>query len=48
VHGKENIYIDGRMISKCILEKYDGMAWIGLIWIPTGGFSRRIELHGIS
>jgi hypothetical protein len=31
--------IDGRIISKCILHKYDGRGWTVLIWF-------RIQLRG--
>jgi hypothetical protein len=24
--------VGGRIILKCIIEKYDGMAWTGFIW----------------
>jgi hypothetical protein len=31
--------VDGRITLKCILEKWEGGAWTGLIWlrIGTGG-----------
>jgi hypothetical protein len=31
--------VDGRIILKCIFERFDGMAWTGSIWprIGTGG-----------
>jgi hypothetical protein len=31
--------VDRRIILKCVFEKWDGAAWIGLIWlgIGTGG-----------
>jgi hypothetical protein len=32
----EDIGIDGRIILKCILEKWDGEAWIGLLWVRIG------------
>jgi len=35
----ENINVDESIILKCILKKWDGKAWTGLIWfrIGTGG-----------
>jgi hypothetical protein len=34
-HGKDQD-IGGRTILKWILEKYDWMVWIGLIWLRIG------------
>jgi hypothetical protein len=28
--------VGGRTISKWILERYDGMVWVGLIWLRIG------------
>ena len=28
--------IDGRIILRCVLRKWDGRAWIGLIWLRIG------------
>jgi hypothetical protein len=30
------IVMDGKIILKWILKKYDGRAWTGLIWLRTG------------
>jgi len=55
--GKERDYleglrVDGKVVLKCILPKYDGVAWTGFSWIRSGkssmntaGFHR---LQGIS
>jgi hypothetical protein len=32
--------IGGLTILECILEIYDGMVWIGLIWLRTGTSGR--------
>jgi len=32
----EQLGIDGRIILKCILKKWDGEAWTGLIWLRRG------------
>jgi hypothetical protein len=32
----EDLSVDGRMILKCILEKWVGRAWIGLMWLTVG------------
>jgi hypothetical protein len=32
--------IGGRTILKWILERYDGMVWIGLIWLRIGTSGR--------
>jgi hypothetical protein len=32
----EDLRINERIISKCILEKQDGKLWIGLIWLSIG------------
>jgi hypothetical protein len=33
---KEVQDVGGRITSKSILERQDGMAWTGLIWLRTG------------
>jgi hypothetical protein len=27
--------VDGRIILKCIIKKWDGEAWTGFIWLRT-------------
>ena len=48
----EDLCVDGKVVLKSILPKYDGVAWTGFSWIRTGkssmntaGFHR---LQGIS
>jgi hypothetical protein len=33
---KEDVDVDGRIILKWILEKYDGVLCTGLIWLRIG------------
>jgi hypothetical protein len=35
----EDVHVDGRIILKCILKKYNERTWTGLIWL-------RIETSG--
>jgi len=28
--------VDGWIVLECILRKFDGVAWAGLIWLKTG------------
>jgi hypothetical protein len=30
---EENQYVGGGIVLKCILEKYDGVSWVGFIWL---------------
>jgi len=32
----ENLSVDGRTVLKCILKKWDGRVWTGLIWLRIG------------
>jgi hypothetical protein len=32
----EDLVVDGKVILKLILKKWDGEAWTGLIWLRTG------------
>jgi hypothetical protein len=39
LHHGNKFSVDGRIILKLIFKKWDGIAWLGLIWlrIGTGG-----------
>jgi hypothetical protein len=32
----EGLHVDGKVVLKCTLPKYDGVAWTGFSWIRTG------------
>jgi hypothetical protein len=32
----EDLGMDGRIILKCIFQKWNGEAWSGLLWLKTG------------
>jgi hypothetical protein len=32
----DDLGVDGRIILKWIFRKWDGEAWIGLLWLMTG------------
>lgn len=32
----EDLHVNGEVVLKCIIPKYDGVAWTGFSWIRTG------------
>jgi hypothetical protein len=36
----EDLHVDGKVVLKCIVPKYDRVAWTGFIWIRTGKVAR--------
>jgi hypothetical protein len=37
--------VDGRIILKCMVKKWDGEAWTGLIWLRIGAGGRLIRMR---
>jgi hypothetical protein len=33
---REDLDVGGRIILRCMLEKWDGVMWTGLIWLRIG------------
>jgi hypothetical protein len=36
----EDVTVDGRIILKKILKRYDGRVWTGFVWLRTGTSGR--------
>jgi len=41
----ENLSVDGRTVLKCILKKWDGRVWTGLIWLRIGASDLLLWTH---
>jgi hypothetical protein len=39
------VSVDGRIILKCIFKKWDGEAWIGLLWLRIGTSGCRLWMR---
>jgi hypothetical protein len=39
----EDLDVDGRIVLKCILEKWVWMVWTGSVWLRTGSSGRLLR-----